>query len=320
MQVRVAAARRLTPTIRELELAPLASPLPVFSAGSHVIVHVPGETVRKNAYSLVSSPWATDTYRLAVRHDPAGRGGSRWIHEHLNEGDVLTIEPPRNFFAPVRTARHHVLVAGGIGVTPFVSYVHQLSRDGASFELHYAVRAAGELPFLDELKRRCAERLHVYVDPDGSALMRGLRDRILGRQPVGTDLSLCGPEPMMEAVVGAATELGWPSERIHLERFSLPAGERKAFTAVDHGTGTHVRVSAEATLLEALEDAGFSVPYLCRQGICGQCLTRVREGSPDHHDHYLTPEERAAGAMIMPCVSRSLSTQLVLDLPRSDRS
>lgn len=315
--VRVAGVTRLTPTVREIELVTLGDPLPAFSAGSHVIVHLPSDPPRKNAYSLACSPWTPGSYRVAVRHDLAGAGGSRWIHERLTEGQVLMIEPPRNFFAPVRTARHRLLIAGGIGITPFLSYAHQLSREGSSFELHYAARAADELPFLDELDGLCGDRLHVYVDPDGARLMGALRGHVLGEQPVGTHLSICGPTAMMDAVTAAAAAMGWPASRVHLERFSLPLGEREPFVAVEQLTGRRIDVPAEETLLEALEDAGFEMPYLCRQGICGQCLTKVLAGTPDHRDLYLTPEERSTGSLIMPCVSRAVDAPLVLELPRS---
>jgi ferredoxin-NADP reductase len=316
LQVEVTAIDQLTPTIRAIELTAIGEPLPAFSAGSHVTVHLPTDPAHRNAYSLACSPSDPGSYRLAVRHDVAGAGGSRWIHEQLAEGRVLRIERPCNFFAPIRTARHQLLIAGGIGITPFVSYAHQLSRDAASFELHYAVRAADELPFLDELLDLCGERLHVYVDPDGSALMKALRDTVLTGQPLGTHLSVCGPGAMMDAVTGAAAELGWPAARVHVERFSLPGGERTPFVAIDHLSHRRIAVTAEQTLLEALEDAGYEMPYLCRQGICGQCLTTVRAGAPDHRDVYLTPEERGSGTLIMPCVSRAAAAPLVLELPR----
>lgn len=316
LPVAVAAITPVTPTIRAIELTPLSDPLPAFSAGSHVIVHLPTETDRKNAYSLACSPAEIGSYRVAVRHDQAGGGGSHWIHEHLTEGQQLRIEPPRNFFAPVRTARHQLLIAGGIGITPFIAYAHQMAHDDASFELHYAVRGPEELPFLDELEALCGERLHIHVEPDGARLLEMLRADVLPRQPLGTHLSICGPSLMMDAVVAAATEIGWPAARIHLERFSAPGGERAPFLVIDEATGARIEVGAQQTLLEALEDAGFAMPYLCRQGICGQCLTRVAAGKPDHRDLYLTAKERSSGSMIMPCVSRGTDVPLVLDLPK----
>ena len=67
-------------------------------------------------------------------------------------------------------------------------------------------------------------------------------------------------------------------------------------------------------LLAALLAAGFDIPMSCEQGVCGTCLTRLRSGTPEHHDQYLTPEEQAANDQFLPCCSRAKSPRLVLDL------
>jgi len=68
------------------------------------------------------------------------------------------------------------------------------------------------------------------------------------------------------------------------------------------------------SILKVLQDAGLDVPFSCSEGICGTCLTHVKEGEPDHWDMYLTPEEQEKGDCMMICVSRSKSSRLVLDL------
>jgi ferredoxin-NADP reductase len=289
-------------------------PLPAFSPGSHVIVHVPGERVRRNPYSLACAPSSTDAYRIVVRRLADGRGGSRALHDVVDVGDRLRIEPPRNLFAPVSSARRHLLVAGGIGITPFLSYAHRLRQTGVPFELHYAVRDPAAVPLLDELEALCPgpEDLTVHVDSDGSSLLAAL-EATLDRQPLGTHVSTCGPPPMMDAVVAAARRHGWPASRVHLERFRLDLGPAEPFV-VRLGSGRELRVEADESLLESLEGAGVSVRYLCRQGVCGECRTGVLAGLPDHRDAFLAPEERAANDAIMPCVSRCASGPLVLDL------
>jgi ferredoxin len=79
-------------------------------------------------------------------------------------------------------------------------------------------------------------------------------------------------------------------------------------------SGKAVAVGADQSLLEAIEAAGVEAPYLCRGGACGQCMTAVLDGEPDHRDDVLSAEERASGALIMTCVSRARSPRLVLDL------
>lgn len=73
-------------------------------------------------------------------------------------------------------------------------------------------------------------------------------------------------------------------------------------------------VPPEKSILQVLQDAGVEVPFSCSEGICGTCLTQVREGEPDHWDMYLTPEEQEKGDCIMVCISRSKTPRLVLDL------
>ena len=73
-------------------------------------------------------------------------------------------------------------------------------------------------------------------------------------------------------------------------------------------------VQPEQSILKVLQDAGVDVPFSCSEGICGTCLTKVKEGEPDHWDMYLTPQEQEKGDCIMVCISRSKSPRLVLDL------
>ena len=79
-------------------------------------------------------------------------------------------------------------------------------------------------------------------------------------------------------------------------------------------SGKVVRVPLGKTVVKALEEAGVEVQVSCEQGVCGTCLTRVLEGTPDHKDMYLTPEEQAANDQFLPCCSRAKSARLVLDL------
>lgn len=73
-------------------------------------------------------------------------------------------------------------------------------------------------------------------------------------------------------------------------------------------------VQPNQSILQALQDAGVEVPYSCSEGVCGTCLTQVKEGEPEHWDMYLTPEEQEKNDCMMVCISRSKSPRLVLDL------
>ena len=135
IEVRVSAARMLTPVVREFTLQACAGPLPAFSPGSHVQVHLPlAEGKLRNAYSLTSDPADSQHYRIAVRLQEASRGGSNYLHRQVQVGDTLQISPPANLFALHSTASLHILIAGGIGITPFMAYIAALEQSQAHFE------------------------------------------------------------------------------------------------------------------------------------------------------------------------------------------
>lgn len=305
LKVRVSAVRMLTPVVRELTLQTCAGPLPGFSAGSHVQVHlpVPGAPLR-NAYSLTGDPADSQQYRIAVRLQENSRGGSRYLHRQVAVGDPLLISPPANLFALHSTASLHILVAGGIGITPFMAHIAALEQRQAEFELHYLHRPGLSDAYVDELQQRLGPRLHLYSSrPD---LHHLLRDR-----PLGSHLYSCGPQPLLEALRRTAQALGWPPSRVHWEAFSA-AQPGQPFELELVRSGRRLQVGAEQSLLEALEGAGLHIPNLCRGGVCGQCMTRHLGGAIEHRDHFLSSAEQAE--FLMPCVSRGCGPCVSLDL------
>src|ERR1700744_5681107 len=126
-----------------------AEPLPAFEAGSHVDVHLPNGLVRQ--YSLCNDPRETHRYTIAVLRDEAGRGGSKAVHDLVREGECLRISAPRNHFALARDASHHLLLAGGIGVTPILCMAEQLASAGESFAMHYCSRSRQRTAFIERI-------------------------------------------------------------------------------------------------------------------------------------------------------------------------
>src|SRR5690606_5937086 len=94
------------------------SRLPPFTAGSHIDIHLPDGLVRQ--YSLCNAPSETSRYVISVLKDPRSRGGSQAVHEKLTAGSVVEVSVPRNNFALAADARHHLLLAGVIAVTPLL--------------------------------------------------------------------------------------------------------------------------------------------------------------------------------------------------------
>ena len=302
--------------ICSFELASVdGSPLPAFSAGSHVDVQLPGGLTRQ--YSLCNDPAEGHRYLIGVLRDPASRGGSVAMHEQVQEGTLLQISPPKNHFALAHEAPRHLLLAGGIGVTPILCMAERLAATGAAFEMHYAARSRARTAFFDRIQASAFASQVAFHFDDGAPTQKLDIAAVLAAQPADTHLYVCGPKGFMDAVLGTARAAGWPESRIHFEFFGAevqPQAGDGSFEVQLASSGRVITVGPEQTVLAALEKAGVVVPSSCEQGVCGTCLTRVISGTPDHRDQYLLPEEQAAGDQFLPCCSRSKTPRLVLDL------
>ncbi len=304
----------LNPEVKRFHFArPDGQPLPAFSGGAHIVIEMKdGDVTRRTPYSLSSSPFETDDYQVSIRRDDNGRGGSLYMHRSVTPGMAMTISHPSNLFSLDKRATRHLMLTGGIGITPFLAQTAQLIRTGGEFEVHYGFRSHDVAAYVDELTARIGHRLHCYADDQGQRIDY---DRLLSSQPAGTHVYVCGPTPMIDLVLSKAKEHGWPDAHVHFEHFAkAPPGE--AFTVELKASGITIAVGEEQSLLEAIEAAGVDAPYMCRGGACGQCETAVVEydGELLHSDHWLEDEERSAGQKIMPCVSRFRGKRLVLDL------
>lgn len=327
LKVIVQAIREVAAGIREFTLVPAdGGILPAFSGGSHIVVSMPSEgRIYRNAYSLLSAPDQRDHYRIAVRLQENSRGGSRFMHQQVKPGMTLEVAWPLNLFALSRLAHKQVLVAGGIGITPFMSQVHELMKQSQAaslakgpagsklpqFELHYAYRSPQHAAYVAELQALLGDRLKCYDQSQGVTL--DIR-QLLAEQPLGTHVYTCGPEGMVRALLQYADELGWPPAHVHSEEFLAPP-VGSPFTIRLSASQRELEVGADQSMLEAMEQAGIDAPYLCRGGACGRCELEVlaTDGTLEHHDHYLSAEEKQAGRKIMPCVSRARCNYLELN-------
>jgi ferredoxin-NADP reductase len=125
------------------------SDLPAFTAGGHIDITVTPEYIRQ--FSLAGNPADRSRYLVGVLREDSGRGGSRKIHQMLRPGVPVVVSRPRNHFPVAPNARRHVLLAGGIGVTPLI--VHEPHRGGADFTLYYKARTRAQAAFIPELER-----------------------------------------------------------------------------------------------------------------------------------------------------------------------
>lgn len=286
--------------------------LPAFSGGAHTVVEMDDHGTRRlNPYSLMSDPEDTSGYEISVRRDDQGRGGSLYMHRHVTPGAEMVISNPINLFPLDVRARKYLMIAGGIGITPFLAQIAQLSRHGGRFELHYAARSRALGAYMDRMTAAHPGRVHCYFDEEGQQIDLA---RLLSMQPIGTHLYVCGPKGMINWVLTTAEKMGWPNGALHHEEFLAP-GTGLPFNVQLAVSGKTITVGPAQSLLEAIEAAGVDAPYLCRGGACGQCETNVLtcDGTILHRDHWLTPEDTASGQKIMPCVSRFEGKTLVID-------
>lgn len=286
--------------------------LPAFSGGAHVVVEMDDHGTRRlNPYSLMSNPEDRSGYEISVRRDDQGRGGSLYMHRHVRPGMEMTLSYPVNLFPLDTRGKKHLMIAGGIGITPFLAQIAQLTQFGGKFELHYAARSQALGAYMGRLTLAHPDRVHCYFDEEKQTIDLA---QVLSMQPIGTHLYVCGPKGMIGWVLSTAEGLGWPKLALHSEEFLAP-GTGLPFAVQLAASGKTVTVGTNQSLLEAMEAAGVDAPYLCRGGACGQCETNVHkcDGTILHRDHWLTPEEHAGNGKIMPCVSRFEGKTLVID-------
>ncbi|WP_346273529.1 PDR/VanB family oxidoreductase [Pseudonocardia sp.] len=283
--------------------------LPDWAPGAHVDLILPNGDTRQ--YSLCGDRWDAHTYRVGVLREPAGRGGSAYVHDELRPGDLVGVGGPRNNF-PLVPGERYLFVAGGIGITPLLPMIRQADLLGADWTLVYGGRTRASMAFLAELEAY-GERVHVVPQDEF-----GLIDlpRWLAEPDPATKVYCCGPGPLLDAVERGCS--GWPEHALRTERFvarEQGAPARSAPFDVELArTGRTVTVTPDVSVLDAVGRAGVEVLSSCRQGTCGTCETDVLDGVPDHRDSILDDAERASGDCMFVCVSRSLGDRLVLDL------
>ena len=309
MQLRVKSVVYEAEDILSLELrSPDGSILPAFTAGAHIELHLANGLRRQ--YSLANPQTERHRYRIGVLKDASGRGGSKFVHESVRPGDILTVEEPRNNFPLTEDAAHTVLIAGGIGITPVWCMAQRLRELGRPWALHYAVRTQARAAFLDDMEPGWF-RLHCDDAYDGRPLDIAA---IVANAPPHTHFYCCGPLPMLAAFEQATAAL--PLEQIHTEYFQArePLATAGGFDVVLARGNRTIHVPENGTILDALLAAGVDAGHSCLEGVCGTCETKVIEGIPDHRDTVLTAAERASNRTMMICCSGSKSSRLVLDL------
>lgn len=329
LSLRVSGITWLTDRIKAFELIPTEGVLPPFDAGAHVDVVTGNGAVR--SYSLLNDPAERHRYIIAVLREPYGQG-SGWMHDSVVPGDVLEVLEPRNAFGLSEDASEHILIAGGIGITPILSMAHHLKATGGRFRLIYCTRSAEETAFRDEVVERFGPSATLHHDGGDPTCVFDLAG-LLRERLEGAHVYVCGPRGMIRAVRDAAAH--WPANAVHFEIFASPAQQPVAAADTATGqplqaaaamnvnepfevelasTGQVFKIPADRSILDVLLESGLKLPYVCKEGWCGNCELGLCSGCADHRDEVLSDEEKTSNTKIQICVSRAArGERLVLD-------
>ncbi|WP_407520266.1 molybdopterin-dependent oxidoreductase [Methylobacterium oryzisoli] len=308
-----------------LSLAPAdGGPLAGFLPGQHVRVATEAGVAR--AYSLTGPHRDPDHYEIAVKLVGAGTAAPGRMSSHLHglaPGATLLLEAPQGTFTPpMRTDRPIILMAAGIGITPFVSYLDALAEaeeaDRPRIRLLYVCRDGQAHPFGPRL-RALAPKLsglaatHVFTRPSpgdilgrdydgvGRSCLLNLTSPFPGERPLAF---ICGPE----AFVGDATALlltwGLPRFDIASELFTaqmdIPAELAPRRVTLARSGGSFLWSPGAGTLLDAAEQAGLRLPSGCRTGQCESCQVRVAAGAVAHLTPYDGPSDQCLTCRAVP--------------------
>lgn len=298
-----------------LELVdPAGDKLDEWEPGAHLDLVLPVGEAMVRQYSLCGDPSDRLAYRVAVLREPAGRGGSAYVHDRLRPGDLVRVRGPKNHFRLI-DSDEYLFVAGGIGVTPLLPMVEAVRTRGLPYRVLYGGRTSASMAYVDRLRQH-GDRVTVWPqDTHGLLDLAGA----LGEPRAGLAVYCCGPEPLLQAIEALTAD--WPEGTLHVERFAAPVAAPQttavaagAFEVVLNRSGRCLPVAADQSLLDVLVEAGAPVLSDCREGICASCETAVVSGDVDHRDFVLSDAEKRAGTVMMPCVSRAAGARLVLDL------
>lgn len=304
LQLKVAEIIKETPSAATLRLVAREGKVPPFQAGQYISLQVGINGVRTSRpYSISSSPQQTAYYDVTVRRIPHGFV-SDYLLDQVKVGDVLESSGPAGhfYYNPVFHGNHLLFLAGGSGVTPFMSMIRENIELGLEkqIDLFYGSKTADELIFHAELQKMAAKHagFNYYpvvenrpADDNGlcGLISTDLIKSVLGDVELDT-IYICGPEAMYANLIPQLGSLGVPQRRIRREVFAAAAdisrepgwpqdiSPQKTFSVQVAG---HKAISARAgePLLTALERAGILVPSLCRSGECSLCRVQLLSGT-----------------------------------------
>jgi uncharacterized protein len=322
--------------------------IPTFKPGQYLTfeLSIPGQDKKViRCYSISDSP-QTDHFRISVKKilppkdDKAAKPGlvSSYLHEEVQEGDILDVKAPAgHFFLDTSKRTPVVLIGGGVGITPVLSMLNAIIASGTKREVWFflGVRNKEEHVFQKHLQQIAQTqdhiRLHVCYSAPGSNDRKGedythaervtveLLKKVLPSN--NFEYFICGPSAMMNSIVTDLKKWGVPEKGIHFEAFGA-ASVKKVAPASTAAAAHAAKVSFSKSnkqaqwekegmsLLELAESSGVTMAFGCRSGSCGTCLTAIKEGEVDY---FKEPGCSVETGTCLPCICKPKNQNLVLD-------
>ncbi len=321
--------KELTPDIRSFTFQRQNGlPFSPFLGGQFISFQIgtpdTNKPVKARSYSISSSPNELSRISVAIKKIPNGVGSS-WFHS-LKVGDLVDAHPPAGHFVdnlPISTQR--IYIAGGIGLTPFMSMVHEHqaratreSKMPTNVSLFYGARTQKDLAYHSELKTltsNCSwlRYFTILSNADDATFDRGFLKLayIKSKTTIAPDAHFffCGPTVMTEALIAELIASGVSDKRIHLEKFVSPleldsqqVPHREASIVFK---GKSLKYSGQKTILEFLEEQVENISSACRVGVCGTCRCSGHGRVKMLTDAGLTTAEKQKGEWLA-CVSYPL--------------
>jgi ferredoxin-NADP reductase len=338
IELRCVAVIAETADVRTFVLVPNTPLLMVYEPGQFVTLEleIGGKTVRRS-YTISSSPSRPYAISITVKRIPGG-AVSNWLHDHMDQGAMLTLTGPHGRFSCANTpATKLLLVAAGSGITPIMSMLRWLVDNGAAVDIVFInnVRTPADIIFaseLDYLTTRMGERLRLGIMPASTTghfseeTVRRLAPDFADRE-----VFVCGPAGYMTAVRTVLTDLGLPMIQYHEESFGTPVQAKAPPVTTDTAAPIVAPPEARATvevvfaksgktvtategdfLLDVAEDH-VEIESSCRSGNCGTCRVIKTEGDVEMDEQTALSAEDIADGYVLTCVGRCAGDKIVLD-------
>lgn len=273
-----------------------AAPLAYFKAGQYLTLKLGiGNSVVTRSYSIASSPASAlnGEYQITVKRISNGFV-SDYILDNWSVGDEVTAYAPEGnlTYCPLRDAEKIVAVAGGSGITPFLSLARAIDdgEEDCCLTLLYGCKTSDEILFKTELDRLSEKNekinvVYVLSDSDEEGYEKGFIGSDIIKKYVSGDkysVFVCGPAGLYKYLEAELPKLGKEKKYIRFEVFS--SGKKKEepknyrITVVDRGNERAIDASSCETVLSAFERAGIYVPARCHTGECGFCRSKLVSG------------------------------------------